>query len=266
MDIEAFKNEFPNTPNAVLAEKYDCAVITLQRLARRLGLKKSPEYLSMMQRKKATGRVLSLESKEKISFAKKGSTLSEETKAKILQTKLVNNSIAKGATHYKWKGGRAWERFKDPEYIAWRTSVLERDKYICQSCQRQCRKYEKGLAAHHIKPYAEAPEFRFELSNGITLCRNCHMTLHGKNVVIQQIPCACGCGTIIDSFDSYGRSRKYVNHHAARGRPKPQSMKDRFSQQRKGQKITEEHKAKIALGLKNSAKKIGRPKVHLTPN
>jgi hypothetical protein len=53
----------------------------------------------------------------------------------------------------------------------WRRAIFERDQYTCQDCGK------KGgyLEADHIKPFAKFPELRFELSNGRTLCRPCHM-------------------------------------------------------------------------------------------
>ena len=53
----------------------------------------------------------------------------------------------------------------------WRKAVFERDDYICQVC-----KVRGGdLNADHIKPFAKHPDLRFELDNGRTLCRACHM-------------------------------------------------------------------------------------------
>ena len=60
-------------------------------------------------------------------------------------------------------------------YKAWRTLVFERDDFTCQECG-----IKNGLGktvyfhADHIKPFAYYPEFRFEVSNGRTLCVPCH--------------------------------------------------------------------------------------------
>jgi hypothetical protein len=47
----------------------------------------------------------------------------------VLQTRR-ERSVNRGERHYKWKGGRPWERFKNPKYLAWRNTVLERDGYV----------------------------------------------------------------------------------------------------------------------------------------
>ena len=55
------------------------------------------------------------------------------------------------------------------EYKLWRKSVFERDDYKCVECG-----VNGYLNADHIKPFAYFPELRFKLSNGRTLCRECH--------------------------------------------------------------------------------------------
>ena len=72
-----------------------------------------------------------------------------------------------------WKGGqsRQFKRgYKSAQYKGWRTAVFDRDSYTCQGCG-QIGGY---LTAHHIKPFAQYPELRYEVSNGVTLCEPCH--------------------------------------------------------------------------------------------
>lgn len=64
-----------------------------------------------------------------------------------------------------------------PKYKEWRRKVFERDFYTCAICG----KVGGELNAHHIKPYAYYPELRYEVNNGITLCKNCHKKVHRKN-------------------------------------------------------------------------------------
>lgn len=52
----------------------------------------------------------------------------------------------------------------------WRKAVFQRDDYTCQLCNKR----GGVLNADHIKPFAEYPELRLELSNGRTLCIECH--------------------------------------------------------------------------------------------
>ena len=75
--------------------------------------------------------------------------------------------------NHRWKGGVTPKnkllRFcKD--YKEWREQVFKRDEYRCQ----QCNKRGGELNADHIKPFSLFPELRFTLSNGRTLCVECH--------------------------------------------------------------------------------------------
>lgn len=61
----------------------------------------------------------------------------------------------------------------NPEIRQWRKDVYRRDNHTCQICG------DKGyLNAHHIESYNSNPELRTALSNGTTLCKNCHTEFH----------------------------------------------------------------------------------------
>ena len=79
-----------------------------------------------------------------------------------------------GNKHPMWKGGITPINFAIRNSLAyedWRKSVFERDNYTCIKCGLIGGK----LNADHIKPFALFPELRFELSNGQTLCEDCHI-------------------------------------------------------------------------------------------
>lgn len=95
------------------------------------------------------------------------------------QIPVRNRRILRGADHWNWKGGitdaSKLERTTG-RYAAWRKAVFARDNYTCQECGQRGYK----LNAHHIKSWADYPDLRFELSNGVTLCEDCHERVHAK--------------------------------------------------------------------------------------
>lgn len=80
-----------------------------------------------------------------------------------------------GANHHLWRG-ELYNRNErhilmgQMEYRNWRRKVFLRDDFICQECGERGGK----LNADHIKPWLHYPKLRFELSNGRTLCIDCH--------------------------------------------------------------------------------------------
>ena len=78
-----------------------------------------------------------------------------------------------GENHHNWKGGisETNRRKNGQKYKDWKRSVWKRDDYTCGKCGRRGGK----LNAHHFKKWSKYPELRFELDNGITLCRQCHL-------------------------------------------------------------------------------------------
>jgi len=86
-----------------------------------------------------------------------------------------------GENHPFWKGGVSGEYDKIKQtvrYKQWRDEVYRRDRWNCQDCGKHC---EVGdIAAHHIMSFADHPDLRFEVGNGVTFCRGCHLALHNK--------------------------------------------------------------------------------------
>lgn len=90
------------------------------------------------------------------------------------------SELRRGPNASNWDHTRTMEeRIKDrryPEYYEWRRNVFERDDYTCQICGLRGGR----LNAHHIQAFAKFPELRTEVSNGVTLCNECHSTYHRK--------------------------------------------------------------------------------------
>ena len=113
------------------------------------------------------------EAKEKNRQAHLGKKISEETRKKLRE-------CHKGEKSYQWKGGisKNYKRgYKTSEYKKWRLSIFERDGFKCQVCGI----IGVYITAHHIKSFAKYPELRYEISNGITLCEECHKLTDNYN-------------------------------------------------------------------------------------
>jgi hypothetical protein len=85
-----------------------------------------------------------------------------------------------GNKNPKWRGGISKENHLQRtslKYKEWRKSVFIRDNFTCIICGE----VGKYLNAHHIKTFKDYPELRYEVSNGITMCRDCHYIEHRGN-------------------------------------------------------------------------------------
>ena len=63
-------------------------------------------------------------------------------------------------------------------YKEWRKEVLKRDNYQCQICHSTI-----DLEAHHLKEFSKYRDLRFDIKNGITLCKKCHKKIHRKRII-----------------------------------------------------------------------------------
>jgi 5-methylcytosine-specific restriction endonuclease McrA len=69
--------------------------------------------------------------------------------------------------------------YDNPAYSDFRKSVLKRDRRKCMmpGCGRKT-----CLNVHHIKKWASASSLRYDPDNGITLCKQCHDSIKGKEI------------------------------------------------------------------------------------
>ncbi|QIG62518.1 HNH endonuclease [Sporosarcina phage Lietuvens] len=175
--------------------------------------------VSVARRKYTVGDVATI-------FSKQGKTLLEDNftnSSQLLKyickcgerSAISLNNMLAGKGCYKCRNKKIAELKKDPnitdeerlhrrnvpEIRVWRSAVYERDQYTCQCCT------EKGgrLNAHHILNYADHRGVRFEVSNGITMCEECHVNFHKKYGVRN---------TTHEQLDEYLKTERRVSTNA----------------------------------------------------
>lgn len=79
----------------------------------------------------------------------------------------------------------SWRRYCPPQLLGkiverdsvevarWRKDVLSRDGLRCRGCGASGR-----LHVHHVVHWADAPELRLDVNNGVALCADCHAAEH----------------------------------------------------------------------------------------
>lgn len=142
------------------------------------------------------GHIVSQETRKKISRTKMGVKLSAETRKRMSIAKKINpprgmlgkchsesnkkkwSRMKKGEKSHLWRGGITKNNDlirHSLTYKLWRKKVFIRDNYTCIWCGVRS---QKGvgviLNADHIKPFAYYPKLRFDVNNGRTLCVPCH--------------------------------------------------------------------------------------------
>ena len=139
---------------------------------------------------------LSEEHKQKISIANRGNTHSIESKKRMSNARLgmlfteehrknisdAHKGLLAGEKHPNWKGGITSKNRRlrhASEYIDWRNKVFERDDFTCKNYNCPFCNNERGveLHPHHIKPFANYEQLRYDVDNGIAYCSKYH--IHG---------------------------------------------------------------------------------------
>lgn len=144
------------------------------------------------------GIVRSEETRKKLSLARKGKYVGEKSywygKERSMEQRLYLSKIKKASG--QWKGENN-PRFKEPltgdkngnwqggitpinakirnseEYFQWKISVFKKDNYTCQCCG-----IKTNLEAHHIENFSSNEDKRFEIDNGLTMCKECHNPIY----------------------------------------------------------------------------------------
>lgn len=122
----------------------------------------------------------------------------KKTLAHRLAMAKVQTGRIRGDKHHNWKGGisrSAYNREARLEYRLWKEMVLEASNFKCSKCGVEqgtfcrCCGQRTALHAHHLKPYADHPNLRYDVSNGIALCSACHWKEHhGKSGELLETP------------------------------------------------------------------------------
>lgn len=84
----------------------------------------------------------------------------------------------KGENHYRWRENRTLikdaygsrER-RSSIYKDWRRRICNRDNWKCKINNKDC---SGRLEVHHILGFTEYPELKYDINNGITLCKFHH--------------------------------------------------------------------------------------------
>ncbi len=85
-------------------------------------------------------------------------------------------------TYRRFGSFRNGRNYEDPAYASFRKEVRKRDgnKCLFPGCSSKSK-----LEVHHIKKWASHPSMRYDVTNGITLCRACHKRTQGNEEVYE---------------------------------------------------------------------------------
>lgn len=123
------------------------------------------EWLTLLN----TGKKQSEETKEKRNAKLRGRPKSPETRARMVEAQ--RRRAAEYLPRTRNNG----------TYARWKKEVNERDGHTCQRCGKT-KLLGRDEHTHHIKPWDDHPELRFQVSNGLTVCKKCHEILEPRRL------------------------------------------------------------------------------------
>ena len=88
-----------------------------------------------------------------------------------------------GNRHWNWKGGISTVNNiirKNSNSKLWSNKILKKDNYTCFLCNQYGPIKTNHLVAHHLLSWAVYKHLRWNIDNGICLCKRCHIKLHKK--------------------------------------------------------------------------------------
>lgn len=138
-----------------------------------------PESARAKMRAAKVGRPLTASHRANMSASRTGRPHPAVHHPQSDETKLKKSLAQRGERGSNWQGGISSENERiraSSEYAEWRLSVFRRDGFRCVGCGAR-----RDLHAHHIQRFAIHVGVRFEVSNGKTLCPDCHGIEHGRS-------------------------------------------------------------------------------------
>jgi len=159
-------------PNAVGRTVWNKGIILSEEICQTMSDARNRGVASGTVKSWNKGKKMSAESIENNRKGQLGKVLSIETRKKISEAK-------KGDKSYPWKGGvtPANRKIRNSfEMKLWRKACFERDNWTCQKYGVRTG----GLEVHHINNFADFPELRTSIENGVTLSKKAHQEFHKK--------------------------------------------------------------------------------------
>ena len=172
-------------------DQYDYAFPSLNTIAKDTSIskRKVQESIKWLEQKKFIVKIGY--SKETSTACYRISFVNEELNDDLKYVKtlpLISRDKGEVIEYYKdeddLKTNKNKSRKSDYAYIKWRNNVLNRDNYTCKLCGKT--KDETILNVHHIERYADNEELRTDVSNGITLCYECHKKIFNREEEVEE--------------------------------------------------------------------------------